>query len=68
MTIASFPIFSFAKRRWGECTNFCIWAVSSEFVFHRIIFEDVYRRVKEATKNVRGNETILTFTKSTEEY
>ena len=33
-----------------------------------VVFEDVHGRVKEATKNVRGNETILTFTKSTEEY
>ena len=33
-TIASFPIFSFAQRRWNECTNFCIWAVSSEIAMH----------------------------------
>ena len=33
-TIASFPIFSFAQRRWSECTNFCIWVVSSEIATH----------------------------------
>ena len=33
-TTASFPIFSFAQRRWSECTSFCIWVVSPEIATH----------------------------------